>query len=272
MPSLRVLTDHEIFRRARRLRRPAALPPGRAVARHRRAHARRLRRPPRSRHRDLSRHPDDHRRASHARGGDRRVRGRRPAQRAAVPPRPARALSRRGRGRRPAAAAAAPARRQRLAASARADPPGDQADDRRAARSVRAPHGLAPATPFPPDTKWQRELESSFLYEDTPDQRKATDEVKTRHGAAAARWTGCWSATSATARPRSRCARRSRRCRAASRSRCWCRRRFSPSSTAAPSASGWPTSRSDRGAVAASGRRRSRRPRSRGSPTARSTS
>jgi transcription-repair coupling factor (superfamily II helicase) len=31
---------------------------------------------------------------------------------------------------------------------------------------------------FPPDTKWQRELESSFLYEDTPDQRKATEAVK----------------------------------------------------------------------------------------------
>ena len=31
---------------------------------------------------------------------------------------------------------------------------------------------------FPPDAKWQRELESSFLYEDTPDQRKATDDVK----------------------------------------------------------------------------------------------
>ncbi|MEZ4587585.1 MAG: CarD family transcriptional regulator [Gemmatimonadales bacterium] len=31
---------------------------------------------------------------------------------------------------------------------------------------------------FPPDTKWQRELESSFLYEDTPDQRKATEDVK----------------------------------------------------------------------------------------------
>jgi transcription-repair coupling factor (superfamily II helicase) len=31
---------------------------------------------------------------------------------------------------------------------------------------------------FPPDGKWQRELESSFLYEDTSDQRKATDEVK----------------------------------------------------------------------------------------------
>ncbi len=32
--------------------------------------------------------------------------------------------------------------------------------------------------PCPPDTRWQRELESSFLYEDTPDQRRATDEVK----------------------------------------------------------------------------------------------
>ena len=31
---------------------------------------------------------------------------------------------------------------------------------------------------FPPDTRWQRELESAFLYEDTPDQRKATEEVK----------------------------------------------------------------------------------------------
>ncbi len=32
--------------------------------------------------------------------------------------------------------------------------------------------------PFPPDTRWQRELESAFLYEDTPDQRKATEAVK----------------------------------------------------------------------------------------------
>ena len=31
---------------------------------------------------------------------------------------------------------------------------------------------------FPPDTKWQRELESSFLYEDTADQVKATEQVK----------------------------------------------------------------------------------------------
>jgi transcription-repair coupling factor (superfamily II helicase) len=32
--------------------------------------------------------------------------------------------------------------------------------------------------PFPPDTGWQRELESAFLYEDTADQRKATEDVK----------------------------------------------------------------------------------------------
>lgn len=30
----------------------------------------------------------------------------------------------------------------------------------------------------PPDSRWQRELESSFLYEDTPDQRRATEELK----------------------------------------------------------------------------------------------
>ncbi len=38
---------------------------------------------------------------------------------------------------------------------------------------------LAAGFAFPKDTRWQRELESSFLYEDTPDQRRATAEVKT---------------------------------------------------------------------------------------------
>src|SRR5258707_2330966 len=37
---------------------------------------------------------------------------------------------------------------------------------------------LATGYAFPKDTRWQRELESSFLYEDTPDQRRATSEVK----------------------------------------------------------------------------------------------
>ncbi len=32
---------------------------------------------------------------------------------------------------------------------------------------------------FGPDTRWQKEMESSFLYEDTPDQRTATADVKT---------------------------------------------------------------------------------------------
>jgi transcription-repair coupling factor (superfamily II helicase) len=41
-----------------------------------------------------------------------------------------------------------------------------------ARRSVTGGYG------FPPDSKWQRELESAFLYEDTPDQRKATEDIK----------------------------------------------------------------------------------------------
>lgn len=36
--------------------------------------------------------------------------------------------------------------------------------------STRPPHGA--------DSAWQRQLESSFLFEDTPDQRKATEDVK----------------------------------------------------------------------------------------------
>ncbi len=41
-----------------------------------------------------------------------------------------------------------------------------------------AQRSIAPGFAFPPDTQWQRELESSFLYEDTPDQRRATEETK----------------------------------------------------------------------------------------------
>jgi transcription-repair coupling factor (superfamily II helicase) len=38
---------------------------------------------------------------------------------------------------------------------------------------------VAARPPHVPDTAWQRQLESSFLFEDTPDQRKATTDVKT---------------------------------------------------------------------------------------------
>jgi transcription-repair coupling factor (superfamily II helicase) len=37
---------------------------------------------------------------------------------------------------------------------------------------------VAERVPHQPDTQWQRQLESSFLFEDTPDQRKATVDVK----------------------------------------------------------------------------------------------
>jgi transcription-repair coupling factor (superfamily II helicase) len=37
---------------------------------------------------------------------------------------------------------------------------------------------LSERPPYPPDGRWQREMESSFLYEDTPDQRHATADVK----------------------------------------------------------------------------------------------
>ena len=37
---------------------------------------------------------------------------------------------------------------------------------------------MAERPPFSPDTRWQKEMESSFIYEDTPDQRRATEEVK----------------------------------------------------------------------------------------------
>src|SRR5438046_381164 len=109
MPTLRVLTDHEIFRRARRLRRP---------------------RPYRT-----------------AGDGD------------APPPR----LHRLG----------APTwQRQRDKTRAAIRAMAAELLDLYARRQ------LATGFSFPPDTPWQRELESAFLYEDTPDQRRASDEVK----------------------------------------------------------------------------------------------
>jgi transcription-repair coupling factor (superfamily II helicase) len=37
---------------------------------------------------------------------------------------------------------------------------------------------VATRAPYGPDGAWQRQLESAFLFEDTPDQRKATEDVK----------------------------------------------------------------------------------------------
>jgi len=43
---------------------------------------------------------------------------------------------------------------------------------------VYAARQTAEGRAFSPDTRWQKEMESSFLYEDTPDQRQATLDVK----------------------------------------------------------------------------------------------
>jgi transcription-repair coupling factor (superfamily II helicase) len=37
---------------------------------------------------------------------------------------------------------------------------------------------MAERPPYPADSRWQKEMESSFLYDDTPDQRQATADVK----------------------------------------------------------------------------------------------
>ncbi len=43
---------------------------------------------------------------------------------------------------------------------------------------VQAARAARPGFAFPPDTPWQREFESAFLYEETPDQRRAILETK----------------------------------------------------------------------------------------------
>ena len=70
------------------------------------------------------------------------------------------------------------------------------------------------------DTPWQREMEDAFPFEETPDQLTAIEDVKSDMERPT-RWTGWSAATSASARPRSRCGRPSRRSRTASRSPCW---------------------------------------------------
>ena len=45
--------------------------------------------------------------------------------------------------------------------------------------SIQAARQSQPGHPFPPDTSWQREFESSFIFEETPDQHRAIQETKT---------------------------------------------------------------------------------------------
>ena len=264
MPTLRVLTDHEIFRRARRLRRAAALPPGRALGGHGRAHRRATTSctsTTGSGSIAASRHLVGESTIEVAvveyEGGDRLN----------VPLYRLDQLERyraAGRRRRPSAAAAAPARRLALGSGCATRRGGDPADGGRAARPLRAAEASTGGFPFPPDTRVAARARVGVPLRGhaRPAQGHRRGQGATWSGRGP--WTASSWATSATARPRSRCAPRSRRCRAASRWPCSCRRRFWPSSTAAPSPSGWPTFRSRSRCCRASGPRRSRRRRWRG--------
>ena len=104
---------------------------------------------------------------------------------------------------------------------------------------IQAAREAEPGTPYPPDTEWQQEFEAEFPYEPTQRPGDGRRGHQAGHAEDRGRWTGCSAATSATARPRWRCAPRSRRSSTASRSRCSCRRPCWPSSTTARSRSGW---------------------------------
>ena len=78
---------------------------------------------------------------------------------------------------------------------------------------------------FGPDTPWQAEMEEAFPYEPTPDKRTAIEATK-GDMERPRRWTVWSAATSATVRPRSRCAPHSRRSPTRSKLRCSSRRRL----------------------------------------------
>ena len=233
--------------RARRARphRPAPRPPRgprprRATPQRllRRPQAGRLRRAPPARRRPLRRHGQARHRRRRARLPAARVPGRRQALRPVRPDRRGPPLHRRRR------AVAQPAGRRRLAED---QGPGALRGRARSPRSwscsTRQRLAHARATPSPPDTPWQRELEEAFPYRGDARPAQGHRRREGRHGGDRSRWTASCAATSASARPRSRSGPRSRRCRTASRSRCSCRPRCSPSSTARPSATASPATR-----------------------------
>ena len=133
-----------------------------------------------------------------------------------VPERPDRRAApvRRRRG-----ARAAPPRRQRLRQGRRRGCAVGGARDRPGARRALPEAGQRrPGHAFGRDTPWQHEMEEAFPYVETPDQRKAIDDVKADMERAVPDGPPACAATSASARPRSRSAPRSRRSRTASRS------------------------------------------------------
>ena len=94
-------------------------------------------------------------------------------------------------------------------------------------RAARA--GLAIAV----DRTMYEPFAATFPFEETARPARRDRAVIARPRDRRSRWIASSAATSASARPRSRCAPRSSPPRPASRSPCWCRRRCSPSSTTA---------------------------------------
>ena len=126
--------------------------------------------------------------------------------------------------------------------------------------------------PCPPDGPWQAEFEGAFPYPLTPDQETRRARPPRPTWRASGRWTACCAATSATARPRWRCAPRSRPSTAGKQVAVLVPTTVLAEQHCAPSASAWPPIPFASSAVAASATREQQRDRSRAWRPARWTS
>ena len=168
----------------------------------------------------------------HARPPRRRVQGRRPRLRRLRGHRAHPQVHRR-RGRRSSRRWAAPTGRRRGPACARRCATSRASSSCSTAGGSRHPgHAFAADTPVPAPDRGVVPVRGDAR----PGARRSSRPRPTWSGRS--RWTGSCAATSATARPRSRCAPRPRRCSTASRSRSSCPPRCSRASTARRSASG----------------------------------
>ena len=210
---LAVFPEHRLFHRRRAERtRPTAPRPRRAALVHRPAH-RRLRRPRGPRHRALRRLRHQDRRRRHARLPEPRVPGRRQGLHAGRPAGEDQPLRRRRRRR----AAAVQARRHALGHAEGARPPRRAGAGGGAAEPLRRAQAPRAATPsrVPTETGSASSRRRSRTARRPTSATRSTSSWPTWRPRA--RWTAWSAATSATARPRSRCAPPSRRRRTASR-------------------------------------------------------
>ena len=191
-----------------------------------------------ARHRPLPRPAEPRPRRGRHRVPAARVRRRRQALRAGRAAPHDRALLRR-----PAGAGAAPQARRRRVGQGEAQGRAPGARHRgRAARALCAARG-APGPQVRGQAARSRRVRGGLRLRGNAGPGGGDRGGGVRHARTASRWTAWSAATSASARPRSRCARPSSRSPTASRSRCSRRRRCSPSSTSSTFTdrfAGWP--------------------------------